>query len=232
MGSYHFASGRHVLSRAWQLPTFAPAGMWSTTSMRVRERHWPEVTRALWGEHFWSPSYCVVSAGGAPLAIVKRYIETQQSPNRQGRPSRSGRPRPRPHGRGLWSPSVQYTTRHLAVVAAALHLVAGLRIVPRQGAMIKVFGMTAGYTVAVGIVDWVAGANYMFLRHPPHTWSLLSILGPWPWYLLTASAVALAFFLLLDAPFWAGRHGRSRSTLREGRQPLSEMDSHGGEDNS
>ena len=107
MGSYHFASGRHVLSRAWQLPTFAPAGMWSTTSMRVRERHWPEVTRALWGEHFWSPSYCVVSAGGAPLAIVKRYIETQQSPNRQGRTSRSGRPRPRPHGRGLRSPSVQ-----------------------------------------------------------------------------------------------------------------------------
>ena len=98
--------------------------------------------------------------------------------------------------------------------------------------MIKVFGMTAGYTVAVGIVDWATGANYMFLRHPPHTWSLLSILGPWPWYLLTASAVALAFFLLLDAPFWAGRHGRSRSTLREGRQPLSEMDSHGGEDNS
>lgn len=62
------------------------------SSLRVRERRWPEVTRASWGEHFWSPSYCVVSAGGAPLDIIKRYIETQQSPNRQGRPPRSGRP--------------------------------------------------------------------------------------------------------------------------------------------
>ena len=62
------------------------------SSLRVRERRWPEVTRALWGEHFWSPSYCVVSAGGAPLDIIKRYIETQQLPNRQGRPPRNRRP--------------------------------------------------------------------------------------------------------------------------------------------
>ena len=62
------------------------------SSLRVRQHRWPEVTRALWGDHFWSPSYCVVSAGGAPLDIIKRYIEDQQSPNRQGRPPFSGRP--------------------------------------------------------------------------------------------------------------------------------------------
>ena len=62
------------------------------SSLRIREHHWPEVTQALWGEHFWSPSYCVVSAGGAPLEIIKRYIETQQSPNRQGRSPRNRRP--------------------------------------------------------------------------------------------------------------------------------------------
>jgi putative transposase len=64
----------------------------TVSSLQVRKHHWPEVTRALWGDHFWSPSYCVVSAGGAPLDIIKRYIEDQQSPNRQGRPPRSGRP--------------------------------------------------------------------------------------------------------------------------------------------
>ena len=42
--------------------------------------------------HQPAPSYCVVSAGGAPLDIIKRYIETQQSPNRQGRPPRNRRP--------------------------------------------------------------------------------------------------------------------------------------------
>lgn len=53
------------------------------SSMRVRAHHWPEIEQALWGDHFWSPSYAVVSAGGAPLDIVKRYIENQQSPNRK-----------------------------------------------------------------------------------------------------------------------------------------------------
>ena len=30
------------------------------SSMRVRAHAWPEVTQALWGQHFWSPSYAVV----------------------------------------------------------------------------------------------------------------------------------------------------------------------------
>ncbi len=59
------------------------------SSMRVREQQWPEVTNALWGKHFWSPSYAVVSCGGAPLEVVKKYVEQQQSPNRKrGRPAR------------------------------------------------------------------------------------------------------------------------------------------------
>lgn len=57
------------------------------SSMRVRAHRWPEVTSALWGNHFWSPSYAVVSCGGAPQATVAQYIRDQQSPNRQpGRP--------------------------------------------------------------------------------------------------------------------------------------------------
>ncbi|MHB8191458.1 MAG: YwaF family protein [Ferrimicrobium sp.] len=121
----------------------------------------------------------------------------------------------------------QYTVGHLAVVAAALYLVIGLQITPRPGAMFKVFGVTVGYTVAVGVVDWVTDADYMFLRHRPHTWSLLSILGPWPWYLFIAAFVAFVFFLLLDAPFWARRHDGTRGTSRENRQILPEIDSHG-----
>lgn len=57
------------------------------SSLRVRAHAWPEVTQALWGEHFWSPSYAVVSCGGAPLETVAAYIRNQKSPNRkQGRP--------------------------------------------------------------------------------------------------------------------------------------------------
>lgn len=57
------------------------------SSMRVRAQGWPEITRALWADHFWSPSYAVVSAGGAPLDIVKQYVKNQLNPNRpKGRP--------------------------------------------------------------------------------------------------------------------------------------------------
>lgn len=44
----------------------------------LRAQHFPEIDRKLWGSHFWSPSYCVVSCGGAPLEIVKRYVEQQR----------------------------------------------------------------------------------------------------------------------------------------------------------
>lgn len=59
----------------------------TNTSKRVREQHWPEVARAMWGDHFWSPSYFVASTGGAPLERVAEYVRSQRNPNRkQGRP--------------------------------------------------------------------------------------------------------------------------------------------------
>ncbi len=62
----------------------------TNSARRVRSHRWPEVESALWGDHFWSPSYSVVSCGGAPLEVVKRYVESQRSPHRKpGRPKRA-----------------------------------------------------------------------------------------------------------------------------------------------
>jgi uncharacterized membrane protein YwaF len=49
----------------------------------------------------------------------------------------------------------------------------------------------------------------MFLRRPPSTWTLLKLLGPWPWYIASAAGVALVLLMLLDSPFWIARrrHG-------------------------
>ena len=52
-------------------------------ALGVRQHNWSELTRALWGDHFWSPSYAVISCGGAPLEKVEEYIDNQQSPNRK-----------------------------------------------------------------------------------------------------------------------------------------------------
>jgi len=96
----------------------------------------------------------------------------------------------------------QYMVGHLGIVLAAVYLVVGLRITPRPGAVLRVFAITLGYTAGVGIVDGLTGANYMFLRAPPANWTLLRVLGPWPWYVVSAAGVALVLLVALDAPFW------------------------------
>jgi putative transposase len=50
------------------------------TSYFIRKEFRNSVRKKLWGKHFWSPSYCVVSCGGAPLETVKKYIENQRRP--------------------------------------------------------------------------------------------------------------------------------------------------------
>jgi putative transposase len=50
------------------------------SSYIIRKDFWPQVKMKLWGDHLWSPSYCVVSCGGAPLEIVKQYIADQRQP--------------------------------------------------------------------------------------------------------------------------------------------------------
>jgi hypothetical integral membrane protein (TIGR02206 family) len=96
---------------------------------------------------------------------------------------------------------------HLGIVVAALFLVVGLRIEPRRGAVPRVFGITTAYALVVGVFDWATGANYMYLAAPPDRATLLSLLGPWPWYLVGAAVIAFVLLVLLDLPF---RHVRSR----------------------
>jgi hypothetical integral membrane protein (TIGR02206 family) len=99
----------------------------------------------------------------------------------------------------------QFVVGHIGIVIAALFLVIGLRRRPRSGSVLRVFAITAAYTAFVGVFDWLTGANYMYLARPPRQTSLLSVLGPWPWYIASAAGVAFVLLLILDAPFRRGR---------------------------
>jgi putative transposase len=50
------------------------------SSRLIRKKKYPEVERVLWGGHLWSPSYFAGSCGGAPIEIIRQYIEQQQRP--------------------------------------------------------------------------------------------------------------------------------------------------------
>jgi hypothetical integral membrane protein (TIGR02206 family) len=98
-------------------------------------------------------------------------------------------------------PSVYYFTYfayHIGAVVAAVTMVFGFRIYPRPKAALKVFGFTLIWAAVAGIGDVVTGGNYMYLRAKPIHHSLLNLMGPWPWYIATTAALALAILLVLQ----------------------------------
>jgi len=106
---------------------------------------------------------------------------------------------------------LEYVVAHAGIVVAALFLVVGERIAPRPKAAVKVYLITLAYTAVVGGVDALSGGDYMFLRHPPSAVTMLSVLGPWPWYIASAAGVAIVLLTALDAPFWRARRRSANS---------------------
>lgn len=90
---------------------------------------------------------------------------------------------------------------HGGAVVAAVMLVIGCGIEPRPGAVKRAFAATLAVAAAAGAANLLTGGNYMWLREKPDTASLLDVMGPWPWYIVTAALLALALFSLLYLPF-------------------------------
>ena len=71
----------HVLLEV--LPRVRPSDLVNnlkTVSSRRLRSEFPAVRNAYRGKAvLWSPSYCLLSAGGAPIDIIRRYIEGQGS---------------------------------------------------------------------------------------------------------------------------------------------------------
>lgn len=50
---------------------------YKSASSRMIKKEFPDVKKKLWKEMFWSRSFCLLTAGGAPTEVLKRYIENQ-----------------------------------------------------------------------------------------------------------------------------------------------------------
>ena len=50
---------------------------YKSASSRLIKKDFPQVRQKLWKEYFWSQSFCLLTTGGAPLEVIKKYIETQ-----------------------------------------------------------------------------------------------------------------------------------------------------------
>jgi len=51
------------------------------SSRMIRKKNYPSIRGKLWGGALWSPSYFAGSCGGAPITVIRQYIEQQQTPH-------------------------------------------------------------------------------------------------------------------------------------------------------
>ena len=75
----------HVLFRGepkTELTKFINA--YKSASSRLIKKEYPEIRKMLWKEAFWSQSFCLLTTGGAPLEVIRKYIETQGERNAEG----------------------------------------------------------------------------------------------------------------------------------------------------
>lgn len=50
---------------------------YKSASSRLIKRDFSEVKKFLWKEMFWSKSFCLLTTGGAPIDVIKKYIQEQ-----------------------------------------------------------------------------------------------------------------------------------------------------------
>ena len=68
----------HVMFRAQpksEISKFINA--YKSASSRLLKKEFPQIRKKLWKEAFWSQSFCLLTAGGAPIEVIREYIETQ-----------------------------------------------------------------------------------------------------------------------------------------------------------
>jgi putative transposase len=61
-----------------KIPVSVLVNAFKGTSSRVLRKLRPDIARRYRHGVLWSPAYFAASAGGAPLAIIKQYVESQR----------------------------------------------------------------------------------------------------------------------------------------------------------
>ena len=58
---------------------------YKSASSRLLKKEFPQIRQKLWKKYFWSQSFCLLTTGGTPIEVIKKYIESQGQKGRKGR---------------------------------------------------------------------------------------------------------------------------------------------------
>ena len=84
----------HIMFRAQpksELSKFINA--YKSASSRLIKKEHPEIREKLWKEAFWSQSFCLLSTGGAPIEVIRKYIDSQGESDEKKKRGRKPKPR-------------------------------------------------------------------------------------------------------------------------------------------
>ena len=74
----------HILFRAHPNSAISKfINAYKSASSRLLKKEFPEIRQKLWKECFWSQSFCLLTTGGAPIEVIRKYIETQGEKDRR-----------------------------------------------------------------------------------------------------------------------------------------------------
>ena len=74
----HDSDHVHIIFRSHpktELSKFINA--YKSASSRLIKQEFESVRNKLWKSYFWSQSFCLLTSGGAPIDVIKQYIESQ-----------------------------------------------------------------------------------------------------------------------------------------------------------
>ena len=102
---------------------------------------------------------------------------------------------------------------HGGIIAAVLYMTLGLGWRPVPASLPRVIAWTLSYAAVAGIVDWLLGTNYAFLRAKPPFATILGFMPEWPWYIFVLVAMGFVSAALYYSPFfvrdwWVARRPR------------------------
>lgn len=95
----------------------------------------------------------------------------------------------------------QFFMSHSLIIWICLFFVFTKQYYPSFKSIGKTFIFLNVLSVFVFVINKSTGGNYMFLAHKPSNASLIDVLGPYPWYILSLELVAFVLFFILFLPF-------------------------------
>ncbi|MBP3950694.1 TIGR02206 family membrane protein [Bacillus suaedae] len=97
---------------------------------------------------------------------------------------------------------IHFFIAHFSIVLSILYMVWIEQFHITFRSFIKSFITLNAIALIAIIVNFITGANYMFLARKPTNASLIDFLGPYPWYILSLELIALIMFGILYIPFY------------------------------